>query len=272
MKNNIYTSIVFLFVFFHTSIAFSQYNETIRTGRPGEAIGPFAVGARVFQVQAGVGYFESAYNYNTNADQVVASSSFLSGAVIRVGITEHFELNSLLLYENTQEQVTGIESTNSGISGLAFGLRSNIYVGKGWVPSVGFQLSIGMPWLSSAFNSAYVRPRLTLITNQQILEKWALTTNWGLFWNGNSADPSGFYVVNVSYSATEKWSLFVEAFGVIKSEMIEPHIDGGGGYLVNNNLQLDLSAGLGWGDNEYNDWFVNAGLSWRMRFNERPEQ
>lgn len=34
----------------------AQFNPTIRTGRPGQSIGPYTVGREVFQVQTGMGY------------------------------------------------------------------------------------------------------------------------------------------------------------------------------------------------------------------------
>lgn len=267
MNNHLHTSILFFLACFVTSSAFSQYNETIRTGRPGEAIGPFTVGARVFQVQAGIGYLDytkSGY-IKDSANAIHSRNNLLTGGVIRMGLTEHFEFSFGLAY-TFEEQTTDIKTKNKGINALAFGFRSNIYVGKGWVPSVGFQVNIGMPWLTEYFNSSYIRPRLTLMTGQRMGPRWGLTTNWGLFWNGDSAAPIGFYVVNVSFDATAKWSVFIEPFGIINHNSWEPHIDGGAGFLVNDNLQLDIAASYGWGNDEYKDWFINGGVSWRMRF------
>lgn len=253
---------------------FAQYNETIRTGRPGEAIGPFAVGARVFQIQAGLGILD--YKLYGNSPESTPPSengtAFLIGSVFRMGLTEHFEVNMGLAFQDGSQTVGTSTSDRNGMNAFAFGIRYNIYVGKGWIPSVGFQVNVGMPWLSPEFNSSAVRPRMTLITAQRMAEKWGLTTNWGLFWNGDSPDPLGYYVVNVSYDASDKWSVFIEPFGFIRNGYWEPHIDGGAAYLVNNNLQLDIAGGIGMGPDEFSDWFVNAGVSWRVRFKEKSEK
>jgi hypothetical protein len=258
---------------FISASTFAQYNETIRTGRPGEAIGPFAVGARVFQVQAGVGYLDyMKYKDLENSDLATVYGNYIPIAgVFRMGLTEHFEVNLGMAYTFEERDVNG-SIKNKGLNAFAFGFRSNIYVGKGWIPSVGVQVNIGMPWLNDYYNSSYIRPRITLITGQRMGERWGLTTNWGLFWNGDSPDPRGFYVVNVSYDASSKWSVFVEGFGFIYDNTWEPHIDGGAGFLVNNNLQLDIAAGYGWGELNYKDWFVNGGVSWRMRFKTKEER
>ena len=274
MNNSLQASFLLLFTAFISTSTFAQYNETIRTGRPGEAIGPFTVGARVLQVQAGTGYFDyKPIDYEQgNALSGQSGNNLLTGAVVRMGLTEHFEFSVGLAYTFEEKRVNDYETKNKGMNAFAFGIRSNIYVGKGWVPSVGFQVNIGMPWLTESYNSTYIRPRLTLITGQRMGERWGLTTNWGLFWNGDSPDPIGFYVVNVSFDASAKWSVFVEGFGFISDNSWEPYIDGGAGFLVNNNLQLDIAAGYGWGENEYRDWFVNGGVSWRMRFKTKEER
>lgn len=263
-------SVVAVFLILSSNI-YSQYNETIRTGRPGEAIGPFAVGARVFQVQAGLGFLD--YKFDNPSDEnspaLEYGSAFIVGSVFRMGITEHFELNMGIAFQDGSQSIADSTYDRNGMNGFAFGMRYNIYVGKGWIPSVGFQVNLGMPWLSSDFNSNDVRPRMTLITAQRMAEKWGLTTNWGLFWNGNNSQPLGYYVINVSYDVADKWSVFIEPFGFIKNNYWEPHIDGGAAFLVNNDLQLDIAGGVGIGPDEFSDWFINAGVSWRVRFKEK---
>lgn len=279
MKNHLLTSLLLFFIFFATSGVFSQYNETIRTGRPGEAIGPFTVGARVFQVQAGTGYLDYTKKDNNNVSSQLSQSgnSFITGAVVRMGLTEHFEISvaSAYVFDSYKFYYKTFEETKTKVNGMnifAFGIRSNIYEGEGWIPSIGFQVNIGMPWLTEYYNSTYIRPRLTLMTGQRMGERWGLTTNWGLFWNGDSPAPKGFYVVNVSFDASSKWNVFIEGFGFIYNNSWDPYIDGGAGFLVNDNLQLDISAGYGWGEGDFRDLFVNGGVSWRVRFKTKEER
>lgn len=247
------------------SSAYSQYNETIRADRPGEAFTPFTVGARVFQVQVGLVYLDySKLDYGFAPATTVEGNSFISGVNLRMGLTENFELSAGMAYSSGKIDNTFISTSENGISALSFGLRSNIYVGKGWIPSIGFLVDFGLPWLSDDYDSRYIRPSFSLLTNQRMGEKFGLTTNWGLLWNGDVAKPIGRYVINVSYDINAKMGVFIEPYGYIQSASWEPHVDGGLGYLINNNLQLDVSAGYGWGENEYRDWFVGAGVSWRL--------
>ncbi len=258
------------FTFFLFNSAYSQYNETIRTGRPGTAIGPFTVGTRVFQIQAGTDYYENSSN------AYILKQAFAVGSVFRFGITEHFEMSTAIVYLNEKDD-EGINT--DGIFGLNISMRSNVYVGKGLIPSVGFQVSIGLPYLSEAFNSLYIRPRLTIMTGQRIGNKFGFTTNWGGYLNGNNASPIGFYVLNLAYDINNKWGVFIEHFAFTNQGDWNGNIDGGASFLVNNNFQLDLSAGYGqdkttyYGQNNVidRDWFISAGLSWRVRFKDKKE-
>ena len=71
-------------------VASAQFNETIRTGRPGQAIGPFAVGAHVVQLQTGVEYAGS--RHMSKHTRYVEP-----GAVLRFGLGRTFEVNTLSL-------------------------------------------------------------------------------------------------------------------------------------------------------------------------------
>jgi len=271
MKKSLFKVVVLLLTFLWSNTTFSQFNETIRADRPGEALTPFSVGARVLQVQAGLGYLKySKLDYElSDAGTSVVGNSFLSSLVVRMGLTERFELSAGMGYTNGKIENTFFSTNEDGISALSFGLRSTIFVGEGWIPSVGFLVDFGLPWLSGEYDSRYIRPSFALLTNQRMGEKFGLTTNWGLLWNGDVASPFAKYVINVSYDINAKLSVFLEPYGYIQEGLWEPHIDGGAGYLITNNLQLDLSAGYGAGENEYRDWFIIAGVSWRIRFKEK---
>ena len=248
------------FTLFLFDSAYSQYNETIRTGRPGEAIGPFTVGARVLQIQAGFDYGEGSKN------QYLLNRSYTAGSVFRMGLTEHFELGASLSYLDLANLD---DEPSHGFSSLSINLRNNIYVGKGWIPSVGFQLNMGLPFQSDVFDSEYLRPKITIMTAQRLAKKIGFITNWGAFWNGNDAIPTCFYVLNLSYDITDRWGIYIEHYARINQGDWRAYFDGGGSFLVNNDLQLDLYAGYGSFEKINLDWYISAGISWRIRFKDK---
>lgn len=241
------------FAFFSCYTAKSQFNETIRTGRPGQAIGPFAVGRYVFQTQTGFDYGgveKSAYNLAGNT-------------VCRFGITRHFEINTAWEYRSDQYKKNDVEWNTNGLSLGAIGTRINLFEGKGAIPAVGLQATFKLPILSKAYNFSYVAPKVLLIANQKLSDKFNLLVNFGVDYNGNNAAPTGVYVINISYSICEKWGTFVENYGNFTPVKFENRWDCGFAYLLNDNLQLDLYGGAGY-NNKQTDYFTSIGISWRF--------
>jgi hypothetical protein len=246
----------------------AQYNETIRADRPGAAIGPNTVGAHVFQLQAGYTYDRSEINQTTYTEEYLSAFD----NVFRYGLTESFEINAGFGFAGGKARTDSSTEQSGGMNALGIGIRYNIYVGQGWVPSVGFQTSVGLPWLHNDFNSKFARPSLTLIASLNMTPKLAFTTNLGVVWNGNSANAIGYYVANFAFQATNKLSIFVEPYGYVNSGTWSPFYNVGAGYLINNDLQLDLFTGFGTGPHEYRQWLISTGVSWRVKFEKKHKQ
>ena len=79
------------FVLLVSHFGIGQYAETIATGRPGQAIGPRALGAKVFQVQTGV-----TYNEVGKDDQ--DRSTVAHTTVLRYGVFERFEFSGVMVW------------------------------------------------------------------------------------------------------------------------------------------------------------------------------
>jgi hypothetical protein len=249
-----------LFLLFTLSLvlaSYAQFNEAIQSGRPGQAIGPFTVGNNIFQMQNGFDYNHSSdgnYNYVLND----------FNSVFRYGITENFELGLGLNYYAEKSELGTFSKSISGLNSFSLRMRSNVYVGRGFIPSVGYQFTLGLPIVSEVYKSKNLAPKITIVTGQEITSKIDFTTNFGLSWDGNTPQASFFYVLNLWYSLNEKWSLFIENYGAENIHSIDTKFDGGFAFLANNNLQLDLFGGYDQSENGFNDWFVSVGFSWRL--------
>lgn len=235
----------------------AQFNETVRTGRPGQAIGPFAVGKYVFQTQTG--FDVGGFNGNQNN---ISSYHLAPNKVLRFGITRTFEINSAWEYRNDNYKIVNSSFTTNGLSGATIGTRINLYEGKIYIPSVGLQIGFKLPILSQPYNPKYIAPKIMLIASEKVNDKISLLINLGMNYNGNDARPNGVYVANISYSINSKWGTFIENYGSFTSNTFENRWDTGLAYLVNNNLQLDIYGGAGYNNNQV-DYFTSIGISWR---------
>lgn len=249
-----------LLLFTLANSIFAQYNETIRTARPGQAVGPFTTGKYVFQVQSGFTYSDfkdSDLNQNGN--------SFDFFNMLRYGLLENFELRSAFGFNSSEVNFDdNLSSEAGGLSIWSVGVRYNIVSGEGYKPSFGFQTDVRLNWVGEDFKSEDLAPRFMLIHSQQLSETFGLTTNWALSWNGNDNSTVGVYVINISFPLSDKLGSFIENYGTLSNGELTHRWDTGLGYIVNNDLLLDCSVGYGKNDG-LSDWFVDAGISWRVK-------
>ena len=243
----------------------AQYGESIRTGRPGQAIGPFTVGQNIFQVQSGFDYTQNKFDgfwQQTN-------TNYLFNNVFRYGITEHFELGLGANWQQDKISSDFGDFSTNGISGLSLRMRSNVMVGKGLKPTIGYQINLGLPVGSEDYRSDNVIPKLTIITGQSLTERIGFSTNFGFSWNDADNNPTKFYILNMGYSISDKWSCFIENYGFLKGGELDSRFDGGFAYLVNNNLQLDVFGGYDKLNQYTSEMFVSFGVSWRTARKEK---
>lgn len=239
---------------------YAQYNETIRTARPGQAVGPFTTGKYVFQVQSGLtytGFDNSDFNSDGN------SQDFFT--IIRYGLLENFELRSAFGINNSEFNRSNDRTTEiSGLSLWNVGIRYNIVNGEGYQPSFGFQTDVRLTWVGAEYQTEDIVPRMMLIHSQKLSETFGLTTNWAVRWD-SEGNTIGQYVINISFPITDRLGSFVENYGNFSNGDINMRWDTGLGYLVNDDLFLDMSIGYGSNDG-LTDWFIDAGISWRTKF------
>jgi hypothetical protein len=252
-----YAYIVLLALLFNVE-AYGQFNETIQSGRPGQAIGSNTVGANVFQMQNGFDY-----NNHSNGEDTYQLNDINS--VFRYEFTENFEFGLGLNYYTENSEVGSFTQTAKGLSSFSIRMRSNVYVGKGLIPSVGYQFNLGLPYVSYNYKTKDLAPKITIVTSQSLTSAIGFTTNFGFNWDGNTVSPTAFYILNLGYSINDKWAVFIENYGTENNNKIDSKFDGGVAFLANNNLQLDLFGGYDQSDNNFNDWFVSVGFSWRFK-------
>ncbi len=246
-----------LVFFFIPFFAIAQYGDNIRTARPGQAIGAFTLGKNVFQMQTG---FNNTYlripGLGISERKVLSQNT-----VLRLGISEHFELSSVINWSSRRTDINGSQSSIGGISATQFGARYNFTSNDGLLPTLGLQYRAFLKLQSESFRTNDIGSRFILSTGNKITDYLNLTTNWILHFDGFDSNPDFGYVINTSISLSKKWSTFVEVFGSF--DPLYFHFDTGIGYLVNKDFQLDISAGY-FDVNSASDFFYDFGMSWRF--------
>jgi hypothetical protein len=249
---------IFIILMLMGGQTFGQYSETIRTARPGQAFGPYTTGKKIFQLQTGLNF-----NQSTNGESNLDISGFNYLLSLRYGITEIFEVRSTFRINSDKIVTNNLDSVASGLSALFIGIRFNILNNADTKkPSLGFQANVNLNTLSSDFNPNHPEPVMLLLHSQNLTDWLSLTTNWGILWSGDDADPTGLYTINLSFPVSKKVGGFVENYGFLSDRHIDIYFDTGIGYLVNNDLLLDISAGYG-KNKGLSGYFIDFGVSWR---------
>ncbi len=248
-------SIIFLLTF---NLSHAQFNESIRTGRPGQAADPFAVGTNVFQTETGLD--AGAFKYNDNNYK---GSFLVPNTLLRYGMSEHFDLNCAIEFRADHFVSYGRKTDFGGLSALNLGARINLTEGEGFFPASGLQLSFKLPFLGYEYEKDYVAPRVVFLSGGKLTKRLSMLVNLGIDYNGFDSHPSGLYVLNFAYSISDSWGIFIENYASFTEDYFENRWDAGLGYAVNSNLQLDFYGGAGYFD-ERTDYFVSLGFSWRI--------
>lgn len=245
----------------NTSNLRAQGGGPLNTDRPGQAINPAPIGKGTFQIQTG--FTLSGFNNDFPGGFDVDGNGFQYTLNPRFGITNRLELNSTLAFRSDNIEIGNDENELSGLSLVNFGTRFTVVEGGGLAPTIALQFDLSLNTVSDDYEMEDASPRLLLAHSQNILDWLTLTTNFGIQWDGNSDNTIGIYIVNFSFPIGDNIGYFVEAYANSSDGDFDINFDTGLGYLVNDNLQLDISGGYGSNDN-LNDWFIDAGLTWRL--------
>lgn len=233
----------------------AQTAETIRTGRPGQAIGANVVGRGILQWQMGLDQNEARF---FNSD----TTTHTMNNVIRFGLNESFELSAVL--DLTKEDVEpGSSNDRSGLSQQQVGFRYNLVSSPdGWIPAIAFQTRFRLRSVSNDFRSNEVAPVHLISLVHRLTDTINLASNGGLSYDGNSPTPRFNYVFSFSQSFGDHWSACYEIYGNENRLSKNTYLGLGLAYLMNKDFQWDGYISNG-NNNNVKETYISLGFSWR---------
>jgi hypothetical protein len=259
---------IFLFIISVSLYAQQDTLPTINTDRPTSGASPLLVPRGSFQVETGFMYSSEVSDYFTKDEVNVL------GTLLRYGIFDNFEIRlwgsfSDIDYRNTDFNT---DSTVSGFGNVSVGLKVHIVEEKGLMPEMAIVAEMFLRHIGpEGLHPTYSYPVSKIAASHTLSNKFALVYNLGFAYNGEDADGFFIYSAALNYSIAPKLTVFVEPYGNFDANDFPNHyVDGGLTYIVRNNMQLDISAGMSIGDNvnrqseSINKRFVSLGFSWRI--------
>ncbi|MEZ4801671.1 MAG: transporter [Gelidibacter sp.] len=214
-----------------------SHAQTIVTDRPDQTESPSAIPQGSFQLETGIviGFSE---NDEVSEQQILAPTT-----LFRIGIVKGLEIRVVNQLENIKIKNSG--ESSFGISDLEVGAKLELLHKDNLNTKMAFLSHLILPTGSKELTSNTFGTVNKLAVSHSIAESLDLGYNIGYNYFGeDNGDLT--YSVALGIGLTDTLGLYVETYGEwIKFEDFQSNFDAGFTYLVNNNLQLDVSFGTG---------------------------
>lgn len=265
-------SIALVFMAVAQARAFAQA-EPLVTDRPDQTESASIVRGGAVQLELGwtLAYDET-LDFRTREHAVL-------GALARIGLSDRLEARvgfaGWMSQENTPP--TGPRFDRSGMGDLDVGFKLKLADAQLGRPDVAVIGTVALPTGETPFQRRRADPAVRLAFANALSDAVGVGYNVGVEWNTdcdpniadacvNKAFADALYTVAFGFALSERVGAFAEGFGTLglnEGGESRHAVDGGFTLLVRDNLQLDVSGGVGLND-EAGDWFLGAGVAVRI--------
>ena len=235
--------------------------EPLEPNRPGQADPPTVLAPGVAQIEGGLTFERE------TKDQPDTNTLTVPELELRLGVYARLELQ-LFAAGLVQEWREG-DGNRTGGSDLELDARVRLWEQARWRPATAIDFGLSFPSGSNFATSGGVDPEGEILYAWDFAERWNLNGNFDFASETQGDDDSSRHFVfrpelALGLTISDRLGSFVEYYGVIEEGAADQHsIDGGLTFLLNEDLQLDISAGAGLND-AAPDFFVAVGVAWRL--------
>ena len=242
----------------------------LSSDRPGQTVSPNVVPPCYPQVELGWSHIEDKDNSGTQIkiDQI-------PNTLLRLGVIKNGEVRvgyDGYLWQSTRSKDSA-KSSSSGSGDANVGVKYKFFEASKWLPESAFLAQLSLPVGANDFTTHNANPSFLFAFTHTLNDFLSFSYNLGAAWltmGDNSSTrhtQSVFnYTANLGISLTERLGAFVEFYGGIAmnpSNSPANSFDSGFSFLILDNLQVDVSGGVGISEPAY-DWFVGSGLTYRF--------
>ncbi len=224
-------------------------------------------------VGLGVAQIEFGYTYiHDNSGGLSTHTQSFGEPLVRVGIFADWLEFRIAVFPMKDRTITqGISETVAGADEIYLGFKIALTPQEGILPEMALIPQMNVPSGSGAFTSGSVEPGLNWIYAWEVND--FISTGGSTQGNRRIDDTGNAYLEmaqswTVAYTLSEKVGAYTEWFALIPSgadtARTEHYADGGFTYLLSNDVQFDIRAGMGLNEAAA-DIFVGTGLSIRFR-------
>ncbi len=230
------------------------------TDRPDFTEASSTVGVGVAQLEAGYTYFSD----DSSAGQTRTHS--YPEPLLRLGLYDDW-LELRIGWNYADSRVMG--STDRGAEDLYLGFKLGLTPQDGVLPQMALIPQMTVPTGSSAFTSNRVLPGLNWIYGWELNDHISTAGSSQL---NAAVDDGGTFLEfaqswTIAYTLTDELGAYTEWYGLFPGEgsgaETEHYFNGGFTYLLSDDIQWDIRAGVGLND-AADDFFAGSGFSIRF--------
>jgi len=226
--------------------------QTIVPDRPDQTESTVTVPQRSLQIESGI---LSANYENGLIKQVVIPTTLL-----RYGLTKNIELRLGQQFENLNNDATSQDDFGRG--DLELGTKIRLFKKEGVNTEIAFVSHLIIPTGSNGFTNDELGTVNKLAISHELNDKLGLGYNVGYNYMGEGKGDLT-YSVGLGLGLGKKFGSYFEFYGEqAEFSSWETNVDTGLNYLLRNNLQLDVSFGLGLNHDMH---YFSLGCSWNLR-------
>jgi len=240
-------------------------NEPLVTDRPDFTEASVTVGRGVVQIEGG-------YTFTHNDDDGLKTNSHsFPETLLRVGMfADWFEFRMDWNYAIERNEIGGLAFTDSGGEDLTIGCKIGLTPQECLLPETAIILQMSVPTGADAFTANEVLPGVNYLYSWELNEDWSLGGSTGInaATDDETTDTYSLFSqsLTLGHGWTERLSSYCEWYVLapVSADTDKPqnYFNGGFTYLINNNLQWDIRAGVGL-NQAADDFFAGSGLSVR---------
>ncbi len=235
---------------------------SIITDRPDQTEASSLTPRGWFQIESGT-WIE----YDNKADYNTVNTTYVTN-LIKYGLSKQFELRLIV---ESGKSVTKFKSSSipdqnaTGLYPIKIGSKIKICDEYKWIPAISLISHLELPdFGSNDFKTNYTIPQFRFTFAHSITDNIAFSYNAGAEWEDGISNATYIYTASLAFSFLERMGLFIESYGFLKEKVLPDHrLDAGITGQLTNNLQLDVSGGIGISPISPSS-FISAGISWRF--------
>ena len=230
-----------------------QVPGPIQADRPDQSESPFTTPKNHFQTETGFVMEKTNSMFKTYTAPSI---------LFKYGLSDQMDVGVETDFSSTKPSYEG-----AGLHPVTLVFREKMAEEKGIRPATAFIGYLTIPKLASEkLQGRYLAPAFRFTMQNTLSDKISLSYNIGSEWSGDyDPEPTFIYTLTTGFEVSEKINAFVEIYGfAMQDSPTDNRFDAGLTYLVQSNLAVDISAGVGMSEIAP-DYFVGFGFSLRLK-------